>query len=698
MPPKNKNSNSSFKQGFGWTPVYVLTVVIGVAIAVVTILQVQKFYQERHRAELHYEIQHEVDKFALELELVFQRNADTMRALAAVISIEPDISVERFNEFAKQIFETHRDFVQIAAAPDLVVDRVFPSEFSEGLMARDYRAAGNEELLAQVNRAQKARDVLFAGPVDLFHGGQGIMAHKVLYLPNEDGTERFWGLVNLVIDFEQELEMLGLDDANFRVALRGKDARGRHGAIFWGDKSTFAADPVYATVELPIGSWVLAAAPFGGWGAQDSELSRVYLIILGATLSVTALALSATRLVQLRVRANAQMTSAINSIKDGFVYYNSDDRLVACNDKYREFHGGASKLLKPGMKFEDILRLGVSRGHFAEAIGQEEEWLQSRLSDHRSREGSQEQKLDDGRWVRMSESRTPDGGTVGILVDITELVTAKEEAERANLARSEFLDIMSHELRTPLTVILGGIPFLVRPELLPATQKVTSRLTAMEASGEVLGKDVDTMLGSFRTLAGKVERSARNLLSLINEVLDYSKIEAGRMHLDRDETFCEDLVDDVLEGFRAKALEKGLTLEGESADISVFADEGRVRQILDNLVSNAIKFTDKGSVRVQAQAFGDFARFRIIDTGIGIPADRIDGIFEKFSQANTSDRRRAGGTGLGLAISKRFVEMHGGSITVTSREGEGSEFSFTIPKHIMQKSQKAEAMRAKPAA
>ncbi|MEJ5218717.1 ATP-binding protein [Cognatishimia sp. D5M38] len=698
MPRKTLNTSSSFRQGFGWAPIYVATSLIGILVAGAILYFVEQRNRSEYESEMRSKLQYDLNQAALDLSLVFQRNADTIRSVAALISIEPDISFERFSEFSEKIFVDHNDFLQIAAAPDLVVDRVYPNTLADGLLGLDYRAPGNEELMGHVLRARKAQSVLFSGPVDLFHGGQGVIGHNVVYLDDANGEPQFWGLINLVIDYEEELHILGLDDVPYRLAIRGKDARGSHGAIFWGDRSTFAADPVFATVNLPVGSWVMAAAPTGGWHNYSVSVTRFYGIVAGTTLIVILLLSAATRLVQLRIRAVAQMSSAINSIQDGFAYYNSDDRLVACNEKYRDFHGGASKLFTAGTRFEDILRSGVSRGHYAEAIGNEEEWLQNRLAQHRASEGAVDQKLDDGRWVRMSESRTPDGGTVGFLMDITELMNAKEEAERANLAKSEFLDVMSHELRTPLTVVLGGTPFLVKPELLPATQKVTSRLASMGDEAAPIAKDVDTMLTSYKSLAGKVERSAKSLLTLINEVLDYSKIEAGRMKLAREMTYCDEIIEDVVEEYRNKAAEKGLTIETESPELAIYADEPRVRQVLENLVSNAIKFTEDGSVRVQAQTFGDFARFRVIDTGIGIPADRVDGIFEKFSQANTSDRRRAGGTGLGLAISKKFVEMHGGTIAVTSREGDGSEFSFTIPKHMVQKSRAHIEQRAKPAA
>ncbi|WP_370232058.1 ATP-binding protein [Cognatishimia sp.] len=698
MARRTPNTSSNFRQGFGWAPLYIAAALIVALIAATILYYVEQRNRADHEAELRAQIQSELNMAALDLSLIFQRNADTIRAVSALISIEPDISFERFAAFSKEIFVDHTDFIEISAAPDLVVDRIYPETGEAQFMGMDFRAADNKELFAHVSRARKSQSVLFAGPIDLEKGGQGIVAYDTVYLDDAEGKPQFWGVVNLVIDFEEELRILGLDTVDFRLAIRGKDARGSHGAIFWGDRSTFAAEPVFATVSLPVGSWVMAAAPTGGWNNYSASINQLYGIVAGITLTVLIMICAGLRLIQLRMRAVAQMSSAINSIQDGFAYYNSDDRLVACNDKYRDFHGGAAKLFTAGTRFEDILRSGVSRGHYAEAIGREEEWVQERLAQHKASGGAVDQKLDDGRWVRMSEARTPDGGTVGFLVDITELVSAKEDAEHANVAKSEFLDVMSHELRTPLTVVLGGTPFLVKPELLPATQKVMARLASMGEEFDPLAKDIETMLTSFKGLAGKVERSARSLLTLINEVLDYSKIEAGRMKLAREMCYCDELIEDVVEQYRSKAEEKGLSLEGSSADLAIFADEPRVRQILDNLVSNAIKFTEKGSVRIEAQRFGDFARFRIIDTGIGIPTDRVDGIFDKFSQGNTSDRRRAGGTGLGLAISKKFVEMHGGTIGVSSRAGEGSEFTFTIPKHMVQKARKTEDMHQKPAA
>jgi signal transduction histidine kinase len=698
MQRKRLRAENSIKRGLGWTPIYVATAVIVLAVAAALIFFVDRRANAQYERELRADVQYDLDKAALDLTLVFQRNADTIRAISALISIEPDLPVDRFKDFSSQIFEDHSDFLRVSAAPNMVVDRVYPDAYSANLVGYDYRAIQHREAFDKIQRAKKSGEVLFIGPVNLPQGGQGVMGYRFVHTVDQDPGAEPWGLINLVIDYEQELAQIGFDQLPYRLSIRGKDARGGHGAIFWGDKATFTADPVFATVDLPIGSWLLAAAPLDGWKPTGGGIRSFHFWVAGATIFVVLGLFVVIRLTQLRIRSDAQMTSAINSIQDGFAYYDADDCLVACNDTYREFHGGAKKLFREGTRFEDILRSGVSRGHYPEAIGREEEWLHEQLTHHMKSNRTIEHRLDNGRWVRMSESRTPDGGSVSFLIDITEVMSAKEEAEQANLSRSEFLDLMSHELRTPLTVVLGGTPFLVKPELLPATQKVFSRLDSMGEAGEKISKDIDVMMNTYKSLAGKVERSARNLLTLINEVLDFSKIEAGRMTLAPEPVSCEEIINDVVDAHREKVAEKGLTIEVECADMDVNADAPRAKQVLGNLISNAIKFTEEGRIRVESQSFGDFVRFRVIDTGVGIPHDKISGIFDKFSQANTSDRRKAGGTGLGLAISKKFVEMHGGAINVSSMVGHGSEFSFTLPKHVVQKKQVARPMRQKPAA
>ncbi|HIJ37626.1 MAG TPA: PAS domain-containing protein [Rhodospirillaceae bacterium] len=251
------------------------------------------------------------------------------------------------------------------------------------------------------------------------------------------------------------------------------------------------------------------------------------------------------------------------------------------------------------------------------------------------------------------------GGLVGVILDVTELKIAEHQAEAASRAKSEFLANMGHEIRTPLNAIFG-----------------LSRL-ALEADSKE----------THRAYLGKIGDAAQALLSVVNDILDYSKIDTGRMTLAADSFRLGDVLHEIKERHGAEARSKGLTFAIEldqKVPAQLVGDPIRLKQILNHLCGNAVKFTESGqivtSIRLATGEYGATRlRVTVSDSGIGLTQAQIDQLFQAFSQADSSTTRRYGGTGLGLAICKKMVELMGGTIGVESELGKGSRFWFTLP-------------------
>jgi two-component system cell cycle sensor histidine kinase PleC len=387
--------------------------------------------------------------------------------------------------------------------------------------------------------------------------------------------------------------------------------------------------------------------------------------------------------------ADVRLRDAIESISEAFVVWDADNRLVLCNSKFQSLHGLAEAAVTPGTRYDAVVAAGAKPVIRTQSSGE-------RRGEHAR---TFEAQLEDGRWLHISERRTKDGGFVSVGTDITPLkrheeklleserrlmatvadlrssqhalerqteqlaylaekyAEQKDRAEEANQAKSEFLANMSHELRTPLNAIIGF--------------------------SEIMETGMFGPLGAskYHEYCRDIRDSGNYLLDVINDILDMSKIEAGRTTLDFQDVDLAQIIADAVRVLSARAAEKRLEVKLEVASaIRLKADRRALKQVALNLLSNAVKFTPEGGrVTVRARTVADVVTLAIEDTGIGIPKEALKNLGRPFEQVESQLTKSHKGSGLGLAIAKSLIDLHGGSVRIRSTQGVGTIVLVRLP-------------------
>jgi signal transduction histidine kinase/HAMP domain-containing protein len=362
-----------------------------------------------------------------------------------------------------------------------------------------------------------------------------------------------------------------------------------------------------------------------------------------------------TRETTLRRSAENRLMDALETSQEGVMLIAPNGKIVMSNSTLRSFFPAIAHQLIPGTKFDTALQQIQSQLRPTQAP-----------SEDVATSGYAELELADGRWLRMTGSATSEGGSIFLLSDFTaikereeSLRRAKREAEDANASKSRFLANMSHELRTPLNAIIGFSEIL---------------------SGQFFGN-----LGNERYLdySRDILRSGRHLLAVINDVLDLSKSEAGKMVLAARQTDMRDVLADCISMVREQCADAGLQLSatGLLSPLPMIADAAKLRQIFLNLLSNAIKFTEKGgTILLETQASDDHIAVTVADTGIGMDPQDVEIAFQPFGQVDNRLERRYEGTGLGLPLTKALVDLHNGRMSIDGARGRGTRVTVSFPR------------------
>ncbi|HEX9690968.1 MAG TPA: GAF domain-containing protein [Gemmatimonadales bacterium] len=463
-------------------------------------------------------------------------------------------------------------------------------------------------------------------------------------------------------------ENIGKDSTNTRIAL-GEGAMGTVAQTLepliipsyheWlGQSPKYADVMVHSVMAAPL---LIGRRLVGAIATVHSDPDHMFnaddLRLLNLFAPQAAIAIENARLYTAAQRQKQYFEEVVVNSPVAIVTLDRDHNIVSCNPAFETLFGYRQDETI-GRNLDELITTESAR---SEAVSYTRQALD------RPVRGIGRRRRKDGTWVDVEILGVPvfveneRVGLMGLYHDITELLKARQEAEAANSAKSQFLASMSHELRTPLNAIIGY--------------------------GEMLQEEVEELGQPLLTEdLGKITAAGRHLLRLINDVLDLSKIEAGKMELHLETFDIQEMLEDVLNTVRPLVSRNDNLFETDiPADLGTMrGDLTKVRQMLLNLISNSAKFTTGGRIGLSvAREEEDTIVFRVRDTGIGMTDGQLGRLFEAFSQAESATSAKYGGTGLGLAITKRFSRMMGGDVTVESTPGKGSIFTIRLPAHVV---------------
>ena len=618
--------------------IIVCLLTIGLALAI------DSTATERHRADLRAKWQEQVDDLSLQLRASILQNTQTVWGLAANVSVQPDINETQFKRLASVIFKLAPELLNIGLAPDFVIEHIYPLQGNQAALGLDLRTQSlSREQMALLLETRRA---VFNGPINLVQGGQGLAARIPIF---ENQSDKPWGVISAILDLERLYASIGLNTMppEFQFVLSTTGISSINQGIFFGPQNINWQSPVSSTMSMPGFSWHLYAQPDDGWPNYPASPWLLRSILALTTLTIIAGTLWITALIIHDRKMQRRFWGLFDLAPFGIALYDAiDGELLQANPSFTRILGSKGVALSYFNAIYDSSGKPKNSQHGVSSI----------LATHfrfSGLEGFFPIRNNAFIPIMLHGLRLDLQGKESVIWIIVEDISQRKEAERL---KSEFISTVSHELRTPLTSISGALSLLTT-----------------NAGGELSGK--------AQQLLKIAQRNSDQLGFLINDLLDIEKLIAGKMDFNVVEFPVSEAITESLENIQNYATEKNITLNAQELSAStVKADKQRLAQALNNILSNAIKFSPvNGQIRIWTKPHGQGLRIYVQDEGPGIAPEFRERMFQKFSQADSSDRRSKGGTGLGLAITKELMARMEGDVDFTSEAGQGATFWLEVP-------------------
>lgn len=622
------------------------------------------------------------------------------QSLNTFISIHGDITEEEFQAFAKDMYAKSPVSLKILLIRNTHITDSYPRTGNAILI--DQNIEDYPKLFESFRLALASGNSVIAGPLEMIDEEKAFIAWLPVFLSAEENEIQalsYWGQIAIVIKYSTMLTEVRFSDAanELKLAIRGTDGKGASGGIFVGDGRVFLENPVTVDISLPGGSWQMAAIPKDGWSFQSPNRPTLIGIGLISSLIVGFLSffvvsknqslkqyIEALSLTTDELRQRDQYLAQRNLLLqvqqevsvDGIIVINPELQIVSHNKKFIDIW----RINLTGLEGKSVNEL---KNLMITLVQEKSKPIIQRMTTNseltKTSSYDDEISLNDGRILEIHAALLKNQdlhhyGWVWFFRDITarknaemalarardEAIRERERAQMANRSKSEFLALMSHELRTPLNAIIGF-----------------SEIISKQMFGEI-------QQPRYVIYAQDIYNSGTHLLSLINDILDLAKIEAGKMDI-----YCEwldisSISKSCMTLIEAMAAKKSLSLSSKIFDNveKIYADPRALKQMLVNLLSNACKFTNKGgAVRLEFSKSTDRSAIiaSVSDTGIGMTKEDIQTALEPFGQIENQLSKTQQGTGLGLPMVKMLIELHKGHLEIDSIPGKGTTVKLFFP-------------------